>query len=310
MTARIPINKQLEVLYNTPDDISKLNEMCLKILGKTLGYGNIIYIQDPGEKKQGYIYLDRNKQGLFYCTTPSSTTSNEASIFTDYSNLAIGNKLENLNNKEIKNIKQFTIFQDGANLVLPEDFIYYEKLLIIVSTDNHIHNISKVISITDFLLYNLITHHNNLGTNNLRWTIGSIFIQSQNINNIVVIEENSRISIYGINKNETNCLELLKSKLVKIKNNALSLLFYRNNDDTLSFIGHSCYGTNRIENSVLFETEITNILPFKMVLKGNDGGSFFREFSFILENNKIRTTLNNINFSYYSTDISDFKFLD
>ena len=96
MTARIPINKQLEVLYNTPDDIRGLNEMCLKILGKTLGYGNIIYIQDPGEKKQGYIYLDRNKEGLFYCTTTSSTTSNEASVFTDYSNLAIGNKLENL----------------------------------------------------------------------------------------------------------------------------------------------------------------------------------------------------------------------
>ena len=197
-----------------------------------------------------------------------------------------------MNNIDIKNIQQFVISQGDNNIILPEDFIYYERLLIIIGTDNYIYNISKTINTIDFLIYNLITHHNNLGTYNLHWTIGSLFIQSSIFNNMVTIGQNSRITIYGINKSETNYLDLLKSKLVKIKNNVLTLLFYRNNDNTLSYIGHSCYGTNRIENS------------------GYSESYFFQEFSCILENNKIRTTPNNINFSYYSTDISDFKFLD
>ena len=80
-------------------EIVKLTDI---LKGVTGGKVNLNFIQDPGEKRIGEYYLDKNTGKLFRCIRTTSSIVNSSEYFKDMSIDSIVNRLENLFNFEYK----------------------------------------------------------------------------------------------------------------------------------------------------------------------------------------------------------------
>ena len=78
------------------------NEIDAKFKGVAGGKVNLNFIQDPGEKRIGEYYLDKNTGKLFRCIRTTSSIVNSSEYFKDMSIDSIVNRLENLFNFEYK----------------------------------------------------------------------------------------------------------------------------------------------------------------------------------------------------------------
>ena len=91
------IREITEVKNNSKRELdSKIPEINNRFNGITGGQLNPNFIQDPGEKREGQFYLDRNTGRLHKCIKPTSSTINSAEFFKDYSLEAIVKNLESL----------------------------------------------------------------------------------------------------------------------------------------------------------------------------------------------------------------------
>ncbi len=84
------LKSEIETNYN------KQNEAILNNTGKSIGFNGVTYIQDDGEKVVGYLYYDKNSDGLFKCIKSGNINYNSSEYFENDSNYALSDKLKNL----------------------------------------------------------------------------------------------------------------------------------------------------------------------------------------------------------------------
>lgn len=95
-TTVIPVTPAHELNAKIETNYRKQNEAILNNTGKSIGFNGVTYIQDDGEKVVGYLYYDKNSDGLFKCIKSGIINYNSSEYFESDSNYALSDKLKNL----------------------------------------------------------------------------------------------------------------------------------------------------------------------------------------------------------------------
>ena len=155
---------------------SKMSEINNKFNAIAGGQINPNFIQDPGEKRIGEYYLDKNTGKLFRCIRTTSSIVNSSEYFKDMSIDSIVNRLENLKRNE------YRIMYDGGSPVpigttgkLP-DYVKYNNIIYYYFKVRFFGGVSFYIvldnstntNIVNYTLFNGIKFELNINTNVLK----------------------------------------------------------------------------------------------------------------------------------------------